>query len=762
MLKFGFLGSLGASASFVYEFIPLAPQLEQLVEAEAVGWAVPVEPHDGTIGPEIWFSTALGNDRLNFGPRSELASASLLRLSLDANNQIIMKVLKPDTVIHEIGDWEVPIPASNWESFAELKIEGESLGLNYDLVRIDLRSDDFHFNADALSLFQAAWPEGAVSEHNSRLVVACAELNWRDGLGFTLTFGEIPITVRRYDDVNGEFSDLIDSGFCPLNVVLGRARRAIGRAILEQYDLVLDARNHRIQAISKSGRSLEDPLLKYQLDREFAMGQQSSSWRWIPSPGHVKPGDFIFTDLNSNSANFELLCLLEPCRAKILSSRAKLWIGSPRIEISQSGSVTVSEVVGWEGYKVRYTYDAHVASISVYRVGFRMKLDTEHSEEGKQLEFLPVIGGHDSGEFAIPEWPPLFESSTLVISYLDYEAGEELAPNNNRWYGNPKLEIKSGNRISITAESLELSCDREFKLIATEGAVAYLDFSTRLCRYRQVNLGEPGYLFELVGRSHSYPNELVIQFSRAGDTWENTRLATVSSKGRLWSPSHRWLAAPVLKVDPETWRMTITPSGERGFEYTHKWRAVNGVQTLQFEALPIRLAVTADLSLTDQRWEFVPAASGNSRNTRLSLKQGKWLSRSDDGCLILLFEDVSGPVFTGATSGVYIGIPAAPIDESGRLTVVSNKDARFQFNVESSQTGAHSLTIKFTPTGYSAVGSSPLVIEKTGEECPVCLESFAVSETVAETLCKHRFHLECLSKVIGRRCPYCRGSLDLA
>lgn len=79
-------------AATVYENVPIETRIDQLVETEAVGWAVLLSSPDGLVGPAVWFSTSLGNDGIKMGPRSELASKGSLHLSMNEDKLVVMKI----------------------------------------------------------------------------------------------------------------------------------------------------------------------------------------------------------------------------------------------------------------------------------------------------------------------------------------------------------------------------------------------------------------------------------------------------------------------------------------------------------------------------------------------------------------------------------------------------------------------------------------------------------------------------------------------
>ena len=132
-----------------------------------------------------------------------------------------------------------------------------------------------------------------------------------------------------------------------------------------------------------------------------------------------------------------------------------------------------------------------------------------------------------------------------------------------------------------------------------------------------------------------------------------------------------------------------------------------------------------------------------------------------DGATTLVFEEIQGPIFQGATRGIYVGIPEISFDDSGSLIVRSNGDLIYQFEVEARAAGPRRLEIVFTATGFTAAGTVPVEAGPDDDKCPICFDEYTPGEQLAETRCKHRFHLSCIRRVEGRKCPLCRGPLDL-
>lgn len=264
---------LGSCATHVYEFSPLATKIFQLVETGAVGWAVPVEPETRTIGHEVWFSTALGSGRIRMGPRSILAERGLIELSLTEDDLMVMKTLKRDKPVRGIGHWSIPVDTSLWETTSTFTLENQAVVQTSDKIKFDFTKHDIELSRLPLSFFENAWDMDVVREYNSRLMVPCTELErGRNGEALSFMLGEFSIDIREVTDLDAELLALRDSGWCPLNVILGALTPTIGRTILEQYDLVLDASNYRIVVLTKSSIMPAQPLIKYRLDRDASIG----------------------------------------------------------------------------------------------------------------------------------------------------------------------------------------------------------------------------------------------------------------------------------------------------------------------------------------------------------------------------------------------------------------------------------------------------------------------------------------------------------
>lgn len=757
------------SASHVYERADLEMQIDQLVATEAVGWAVPMEPLFRGIGPEVWFSTDLGSDRVMMGPFSVLAIRSLIQLSLDDNDRMVMKVLKPDTQINGIAEWSVPDGASYWGTSSTLVVGNQAVEQTFDGTIFDFVRRDIEFSPLPMNFFENAWSLDSVQVHNSRLMVPCDELERRRTTGgFSLKLNDVWISIHKVMDVDHEFAGLRLSGWCPVNVILGAIRPTIGRTILEQYDLMLDKSNNRMIVVPKSSLTPERPLMKYRLDRGFPTESTSGSWRWIPSPGRIYQDDFVFGGMDADSARFKIICLVKECANHLLPSERTLWVGAPNIEIDALGAVTVHEKRGWEGYAIELSWALQTVTIRITRKGYRMKRDPETNVPGMSMELVPVEGPKELGEFLIPDWPPVFGGPFVEIAHISSVDSEALIGDNHVWHGMPQFEVSLDNRrILVTAEVSEDTCYRRVSCMATFPAgETFLDFGTEVCNYRQVDAGEQGYRFKRTRRSEfNSADALKIEVKQGAvdfDRYREIYLSSMSLPDNVWSPNMRWMAAPRLTVDPESRDILIRPTGERGWEYKHEWErgTESGASRLIFKVLPRKLLVPQGLQLIYGLWEF-RLATADEEGFRFTIVKDRWRREGQDGVTILLFEEIEGPIFQGATRGLYTGIPDISFDEGGNLVVRSNGDQRFHFEVQALESGPSSLEIVFTPVNFAAAGSVPVEAKPEDDRCTICYDDYSPGEQLAETRCKHRFHLSCLMRVVGRKCPLCRTSLDL-
>ena len=398
------LGVAVSSTASIYETISPEFAIDELIATEAVGWAVPLASVQSENAPEVWLATDLGNNRIEVGPWSDLARRSLVRMSLNANNQIVMQVLKPDTLLHELGGWPVLENANDWRISSVIEYEGRRLRVNPQEILIDFSKQDIEFQS--LDFLHAIWAPNHVRSHNSRLLVSCSELEGRNR--FTIMLGDVPIHIREVDELASEFTELKNSGWCPLNVVVDAERQSIGRSILEDNDVVLDGMNRRIVVVPKSEITPNSPLMKYRLD-------PSGSWRWIPSPGRVSAQDFLITTLDQISYRFRVLCLSRPCAQALVPSSGKLWVGRPAIEIDASGVIKVTDTKGWRGHQVELLPNRETVTIAIAKTGFRMKADPSKTIKGRRIEIVPAHGPREPNEFAIPHWPPVLTETVFVF-----------------------------------------------------------------------------------------------------------------------------------------------------------------------------------------------------------------------------------------------------------------------------------------------------------------------------------------------------------
>ena len=751
---------LTVSSPNIYETVTPEFPIGDLIATEAVGWALPIASEHLPNGPEVWFATDLGNYRFEIGPGSELAQRSLLQLSLNADNMIVMKVLKPGTRLDGSVGWSLLDHSSTWETNLPVEFDGYTLAGDSQAFRFDFTRDDIEF--PSLEVFNEIWSPELVRSHKSRLLVSCTILENRGE--FSLKIGDIPIPFHVLTDQEPELANLKNDGWCPLNVVVDAPRHSIGRIILKNNDVVLDGVNRRITLVPKSEITPNKPLMKYRLDPASPTGDpKSGSWRWIPSPGLVSRGDFVMTKFDANAYEFLVLCLVRPCDQHVLPSRGKLWVGAPTIDIESSGAITVTEKVGWSGFKITVYVESYPnmesVRITISKTGFRMKRDPASSIAGMRMEIVPVYGSNEPGEFSIPEWPPVFDQTSVSISYISWSSADELLLDNNFLRGKPKVEVQEGSKIVITAESPEDECDREIRLTATFPRGEFIDFSNEICNYRQIERNEAGYFFEYRPRSEASPDDFRFLIRGGSVTlyeFEVTFIISVNRPGKLWSPEALWFGTPVLAMLPNAKSFSITPRGEDSWEYSHVWEYTEANKAvLQFTLLPRRLTAPEGLLLTDRVWLFTSVAQGG-----FTVRKDGWMMKGAGEDFTLVFEDVKDRIFDGPQQGLFIGLPEVSFDDSDNLVVRSNGDVRVQFNVEIYPFPEGRLEIVFTLADYASVGSVPVQAGPDEDPCPICMEEYKPGTMMAETRCKHRFHLSCLRRVTQRRCPLCRGSLN--
>ena len=585
----------GSWATHVYEVFPLATKIFQLVETEAVGWAVAVEPETRTIGHEVWFSTELGSGRIRMGPRSILAERGLIQLSLTEDDLMAMKTLKRDTQVRGIGHWSIPVDTSLWETTSTLTLENQAVVQTSDNIKFDFTKHDIELSRLPLCFFENAWGLEVVREYNSRLMVPCTELEQRrNGEALSFMLGGVSIGIHEVANRDAEFSAMRDVGWCPLNVILGALTPTIGRTILEQYDLVLDASNYRIVVLPKSSIRPAQPLMKYRLDRDFSPDAISGSWRWTRSPGRATPAEFLFTEINQDSATFKLFCLVKGCEQQVIPSEGKLFTGAPVVALDSSGAVTVRDTRGWERYAITLNEESRVVTIAISKRGYRFKRDPATTVAGYSMQFVPVEGAKEVGEFSIPYWPPVISGLNVEMAYILAEDAEALITGDGIWHGMPRFEVSADNRILVTAEVSDDTCDRRMTFFGGFPESAFLDFSDEICNYRQVEDGDQGYRFELMKRSETDYDDalrfLVQQGSVSVSAYRDGEpcLYSFTQSDHVWSPNIRWLAAPELNMDPETREISIRPAGELDWAYTHEWEkeTESGGLRLIFKLLP--------------------------------------------------------------------------------------------------------------------------------------------------------------------------------
>jgi len=736
--------SLGAH---VYHRTNLRPDLALLIDSEAEGWAVPVQD---TEDESVWFSTQRGNDILQIGPESELALLSPLMLSLDPTGIARMKILKPEPF--PSGGAELPVMdvPMNWVVETEMKSENVVLrnmkSFIFSLFAEEIQLDDFSF-AD----LEKAWSPETVRLYRHRLQVKCDVLSSRK---LHVMIGNVPLTVLEMKEPIGLFAVQKSEGWCPSNIVFNGEARVLGIALLEQYDVVLDAANSRIVLLPKSSTQTHlPPLRTYRVDSEFHVPNHSNGWRWILSPGPVEVGDFIMTVLQPESPRFDILCLKDACADKVSPPDLASWIGRPAVTITPD-SITVTESVGWERFGFSSISFSRKVSLSFQREGIRMKRNDTVNVDGRFIELYAVSGRFVPGEFTLHEWPGGSEAQlTLLVLPLIHDA---LLPTSRRWFGKPKITTLPDNRIQITAE--DDACDRIVQITMRQRP--FLDFSVEACRYKQVPSAAFGYAFELASRDETDPRIFEVRSDKMLRTgvwghlysWE----LTLGSERVFFALIGPWHGEPILRIDPETKRITITPSQRGPWIFRHTLKFEGEKAFLSFFDPHRRLAVPPGFSLADPLWSFKPEEIGH----HVTIRNG-FCSRGEDGSFVLEFSGADRMTVEGPQTGSYSGVPKIRLSDSGELVVRSDGDNRYRFTVTARPTYGGGFEIKFWPSAYTKLGSYPVTVETSDEHCPICLEEFDVGEQIAQTKCNHRFHLNCLRRLEKRECPYCRGSLDL-
>ena len=338
---------------------------------------------------------------------------------------------------------------------------------------------------------------------------------------------------------------------------------------------------------------------------------------------------------------------------------------------------------------------------------------------------------------------------------------EELVSGSSVFYGKPKIEVQAGRKIVITAEPSETECDRASAIVDEHDGI-YLDFSDEVCFYRQIEREEAGYFFEILRRSEGSSSfDFMFKIRRGSVLFDDLQLKSMNFPGQLHSSPARWFGTPALEMDRLTRMISIRPSGDTDWEYSHEWDTSQIRQAiLSFAILPKRLSTLRGLALTNPVWLFTEAVAGLQGQGEFTIVKDRWLVREDNGDFTMTFEDIEGSIFGGPRQGVFIGRPEISFVGSDDLLVRSNGDARILCDVEIRESPGR-MEIVFKINDYRAVGSVPVEAGPADDPCPICMEEYAHGSMLAETRCKHRFHIGCLGRVVERRCPLCRGSLDL-
>ena len=199
------------AATHVYEYTVLEVKIDQLVASEAVGWAVSVEPLLESTGPEVWFATDLGFDRIRMGPWSLLAIRSKMHLSLGPNDQMVMKILERDWQVTGISEWPVvlDVDVASWVTSSRLMLEDKAVELASNGIPFNFTKSDIELGSLPMSFFEDAWSMDTVREHNSRLMVNCDELERRRNTeGLSVKLGDVSIPIREMAYMDAELSQL--------------------------------------------------------------------------------------------------------------------------------------------------------------------------------------------------------------------------------------------------------------------------------------------------------------------------------------------------------------------------------------------------------------------------------------------------------------------------------------------------------------------------------------------------------------------------
>ena len=744
-------------APHVYEFSHIPFQVKEWATKQATGWAIPVTT-SFVQEVDLWVSTELGNRVIKIGPNSHVLEESFLRLGLTEDGFLAVQFLDHIPVNGIIGSWNLEGTSDKWTFDTQVSVKDSALIGDQQSVRFDLGKNDIELGGMTRSDLEKILPTAKFAYRDNRLMLPCSMLAKTNGVALTIMVGGIPVEIRRIDEYNDHGSDL-----CGTNLLLGIITTTIGRSFLNQYDVLLDGRNRKLHVLAKGSVYPKPAVVKYRMDSQFR-GATDSAWRWIPAPGKVKEGDFLITYMDTIfPQTFGVLCFFENCIDSLHLRFRKDWIGAPIVDIDSDG-IEFSENYGWEGYDLRTTGMYQSILIEFRYVGLRMNTDWTESIAGERLEFYPVRDSKTNGEFTVPTWPPIVENGIRVRQILESDF-YYLVGKTGRWLGAPCFQALDDKRIIVTAEKTSSECDRELELRDRSTEEMRIDFSAEICKYRQIDLGTPGYAFEPLKRASALKDEL--QFKIRG-----TSVLSTSDDGKIsvhtwaplgadrWSRDFPWTAEPVITLDPATRMITITPSGPLGWKYAHGWRIVTPQAAyLEFKPIANRVSSIGKLSLTDEFWEFVPATA-DSDGPQFTITKDTFWRKEKDGSLALLFEDVSGPIFNEPLQGVFVGIPTVTILDSGALVVRPAEGFRPTFNVIATHQSPKSLLVRFTPTEYAQFGSIPTKTGNSDEICGICHDELDPDETVAKTKCRHYYHLSCLRRIEQRVCPYCRTSLD--
>ena len=769
-------GLISHSCAFVYQtskFYDSAfddSDIMNLINSETVGWAVPLgesTEHDPEI--PVWFSTEHGNFIIDIGEHSGIYDESLVRFSLNSEHTTVMQLLKPDRVLEgSVSTLPGGAEGGRWVIDATWRI-GESAVVLDGPIEIDFRTDDIWIPVASLDSVHPAEQEKRVG---NRIFFFCQEMDASPRVNMVIGTARVAVLIRevRVHDTDESTVNLRASGWCPMNIQISDLNDypTIGRTILETNDVVLDGPNQRILVSEKTGVEPATPLVRYHLDN-WSDTQTSVEWR--RSSGELKDTDFIFTKLDIDDGEIELICLGDVCEDVVPGELQDNWVGTPRIQVF-GDSVVITDTLGWEKHEVDVLQSGAEIELKFDACGYRMTRNSANSIRGERLVFVPVKGPRTSGEFGVPFWPPFRGSSMMISNSRADEIKQSVIGDNRRWHGKPVLETTAADHVIIRADASENGDDRLVELISTENLDMRLDFSMIIRRYRP----DSGFEFVPLGRTERSDSEFEVMLKEG-----EVKRFLIAADGSINLPvrppvggnfrAHRvapgpaqWTGEPVLSIDPDSGIMRISPSldGEV-WTYSCGWQRVNTqYPRLVFSALPKRLQIdpSALIDLTSSEWTLRSAADDWTGLTA-TIRKDAYLTRYPDGSIDLMLEYVEGPIFSTGGPLRYVGRPTISVNHEGDLVVRSDGDTRLDFYVEVFQDPAGPLHVIFRPSEFMAVGSRPAVVSETGDACAICLEEYGVGEIIAETVCNHRFHLECLERTRGMACPLCRGSLVL-